>query len=321
VPSWFACAMGTEVGAHRIIGTCLGVKEGEKVVVVTDARTRAVGEALFGAALGAGAQVVLAVISAAERPGEEPPEPLARMMVDCDVVVLATGQSMTHTAARRAANRAGARVASLPGVTEAMLEAGALTADYVEIQKSMRKLERRVRNAKIVRLTSELGTDVTFDVTRREWITGDTGVCHRRSETTTLPAGEIFVAPLEGSADGRLVIDSWFHERAPEPVIVVVKEGYASKVTGAAGAVHAMNRGGRDGRAFGTVGLGLNPNARVTGELLEGEKALGAVHIGFGDNAAYGGNVRCSVRVDAIFTKATVEIDGKAIFERGALSA
>ncbi len=313
--------MGTEVGALRIIGTCLAVREGEKVVVVADAKTRAVGEALFDAALGAKAHVVLAVIPTAERPGEEPPEQLARMMADCDVVILATSQSLTHTAARRTANRADARVASLPGVTEDMLAEGALTADYLEIQKTMRRLERRVRNAKTVRLTSEMGTDVTFNVTRRDWITGDTGVCHRKSETTTLPAGEIFVAPVEGSADGRLVIDGWFHERAPEAVTVVVKEGYASKVTGAASAVHEMNRGGRDGRAFGTVGLGLNANARVTDNFLEATKALGAVHIGFGDNAAYGGNVRCSVRVEALFTKATVEIDGKAIIERGALSA
>ena len=312
--------MGTEVGAHRILDTCLAVKEGEKVVVVADSRTRAVGDALFGAALSVGAEAVLAIIPPAERPGEEPPEPLSRMMANCNVVILATSQSMTHTAARRAANRADARVASLPGVSEEMLETGALTADYVEIQRSMRKLERRVRNAKTVRLTSELGTDVAFDVTRREWITGDTGVCHRRSETTTLPAGEIFVAPVEGSADGRLVIDAWFHERVQEPVIVVVKEGFASKVTGAGPAVHEMNRGGRDGRAFGTVGLGLNPMARVTGTLLEGEKALGSVHLGFGDNAAYGGNVRCAVRVDALITKASVEIDGKTILERGTLN-
>ena len=313
--------MGAEVGAHRVIETCLAVKKGEKTVVVADAGTRAVGEALFSAALEAGAQAVLAIIPGAKRPGEEPPEPLARMMVDCDVVILATSQSLTHTAARRAANRAGARVASLPGVTEDMLAGGALTADYVEIQKSMRRLERRVRNAKSVRLTSEMGTDVAFEVTRRDWITKDTGVCHRRSEMTTLPAGEIFVAPLEGSADGRLVIDAWFHEPAPAGVTVVVKEGYASKVTGAPSAVHEMNRGGRDGRAFGTVGLGLNPNARITRvNLLEDEKALGAVHIGFGDNAAYGGTVRCAVRVDALLTKATVEIDGKAMVERGALT-
>jgi leucyl aminopeptidase (aminopeptidase T) len=312
--------MGMEVGAHRVVATCLAVKSGEKAVVVADGNTRAVGEALFEAALGADAEAVLALIPPLKRAGEEPPEPLARMMADCDVVILATSHSMTHTAARRTANRAGARVASLPGVTEDMLVDGALTADYLEIQRAMRRLERRLRNAKSVRVTSAAGTDVAFDVTRRDWITGDTGVCHRRSETTTLPGGEIFVAPLEGTADGRLAIDVWFLDRLAEPVTVVVKEGYASKVTGAAHAVHEMNRGGRDGRAFGTVGIGLNPAARTTGGLLEVEKSLGSVHVVFGDNTAYGGTIRCGVRVDAIFAKATVSVDGKHVLERGVLS-
>ena len=311
--------MGMEQGARRILSTCLAVKAGEKVVVVADAKTRAVGETLFEAAVDAGAEAILALIPPPQRAGEEPPGPLARMLADCDVVVLATSQSMTHTAARRLANRAGARIASLPGVTEDLLSEGALTADYVEIQRVTRRLERRLRNAKTVHLTSAMGSDVTFDVTRREWVTGDTGVCHRKGETTTLPAGEIFVAPVEGTADGRLVIDATFLTPLAEPVSVVVKEGFASKVVGAPAAVAEMNRGGRDGRTFGTFGLGLNPKARISGNLLEEEKALGAVHVAFGDNAAYGGTVRCGVRVDGILTKVTVEVDGKAIFERGVL--
>jgi len=312
--------MGLEEGAHRVIETCLAVKSGEKLVVVADARTQAVGQALFGAALAAGAHAVLALVPAPARAGEEPPDPLARMMADCDVVILATSHSMTHTAARRMANRAGARIASLPGVTEAMLSEGALTADYIEIQKTTRRLERRLRGAKTVHLTTAAGTDLTFDVTRRDWVTDDTGVCHRRGETTTLPAGEIFVAPLEGSADGRVVFDATFHERLSEPASVVVKEGYASKVTGAPLAVQEMNRGGRDGRNFGKFGLGLNPRARITGNVLEDEKVLGAVHIVFGDNAAYGGTVRCGVRVDGILTQASIAVDGKPIMERGALN-
>lgn len=312
--------MGMEEGAHRVIDGCLAVKRGEKVVIIADGRTQAVGQALFGAALAAEAQAVLCLLPPAARDGEEPPDPVARMMADCDVVVLATSQSMTHTAARRMANRAGARIASLPGVTEDMLSDGALTADYLEIQKTTRRLERRLRGAKSVHLASAAGTDLTFDVTRRDWITDDTGVCHRRGETTTLPAGEIFVAPIEGSADGRLVLDATFLTPLKEPVSVVVKEGHASKVVGASEAIHEMNRGGKEGRNFGKFGLGLNPRARITGNILEDEKALGAVHIVFGDNAAYGGTVRCGVRVDAILTKATVEVDGKRIMERGALN-
>jgi len=117
------------------------------------------------------------------------------------------------------------------------------------------------------------------------------------------------------------VIDVTFHTRLAEPASVVLKEGHATKVTGAAGAVQEMNRGGRDGRNFGKFGLGLNPNARITGNVLESEKALGAVHVVFGDNAAFGGTVRCGIRVDAILTGATVEVDGKTIMERGALNA
>lgn len=312
--------MGAEVGARQVISICLGVKPGEKVLVVADAKTRSVGEALFDAALSADGEAVLSLIAPPTGPGEEPPDPLARMMAECDVVVLATSQSMTHTAARRMANRAGARIASMPGVTEDMLSEGALTADYEEILRAMRRLERALRHAKSVHLTSGSGTDVTFDVTRRDWITDDTGVCRRRGETTTLPAGEIFVAPVEGTADGRLVVDAWFHERLAEPVSVVVKEGHASKVVGAPGAVHAMNRGGREGRNFGTVGVGLNPRARIADGLLETEKSLGSAHIVFGDNIAYGGSVRCGVRVDAILTKVTVEVDGKPILDRGALT-
>lgn len=312
--------MGLEEGAYRVIESCLAVKAGEKVVIVADARTQAVGQALFSAALAKGAQAILTFLPPAPRPGEEPPDPVARMMADCDVVILATSQSMTHTAARRMANRAGARIASLPGVTEDMLSEGALTADYLEIQKTTRRLERRLRGAKSVRLATAAGTDITFDVTRRDWVTDDTGVCHRRGETTTLPAGQIFVAPVEGSADGRLVVDATFLAPLRDPVSVVVKEGHASKVVGASEAIHEMNRGGKDGRNFGKFGLGLNPRARIIGNILEDEKALGAVHIVFGDNAAYGGTVRCGVRVDAVLTRASVEVDGKAIMERGALN-
>ena len=313
--------MGLEVGARRIVETCLAVKSGEKVLVVADAKTGAIGLAVFDAAVAAGAEAVLAFVPPPTKPGEEPPTPLARMMSDCDVVVLAASQSMTHTAARRMANRAGARIASLPGVTEDMMVDGALTADYVEIQKATRRLERRLRGAKVVHLTTPAGTDITFDVTRRDWITDDTGVCRRKGETTTLPAGEIFVAPVEGSADGRLVVDATFHAPLLDPVSVVVKEGHASKVSGAPAAIHEMNKGGKEGRNFGKFGLGLNPRARITGNVLEDEKALGAVHIVFGDNAAYGGTVRCGVRVDAILTSGTVEVDGRTIMARGELNA
>src|SRR3972149_871033 len=149
--------MGVEVGAQRVVGTCLAVKKGERVLVLADARTQSIGAALFDAAVAAESEAVLALVPPPKEPGEEPTDPLARMMADCDVVILATSQSMTHTAARRMANRAGARIASLPEVTGEMLATGALTPDYLENEKPARRLERRLRGAKAVHLTSAAG--------------------------------------------------------------------------------------------------------------------------------------------------------------------
>jgi leucyl aminopeptidase (aminopeptidase T) len=309
--------MGLEEGARQIMGPCLNVASGEHVLVVCDAPVRRVGAALLDAATEREAAAVLAILPPLTHDGQEPPEHLAKAMLECEVVVLATTHSMTHTRARRAANRAGARVLSVPGVTEGMVSEGALTADFAAIQRTMGVLGRRLRHARTVHVTSPLGTDFVFDVVRRAWITEDTGVCRKAGDTTTHPAGEIFIAPREGTAEGRLVIDRLFHEVLTEPATVTLRDGFASRVVGAHSAVLEMNKGGRDGRNLGKFGMGLNPRARRTGNVREEEKVLGGAHIVFGDNAVYGGRVRCGVRVDALLTEAKVEVDGVVVLEKG----
>jgi len=163
------------------------------------------------------------------------------------------------------------------------------------------------------------GTDVTLSTRGRDWNFSDTGVATRKGDVTTLPAGEIFVSPVEGTAEGRLVADAFFHESLHTPATVLLKEGHATKVTGAEAAVLEMNRGGKEGRNVAKLGVGLNPRARAAASLPEAEKALGAVHVVFGDSVPYGGKVACGVRVDAILTGATVEVDDAPIVEKGKL--
>ena len=80
-----------------------------------------------------------------------------------------------------------------------------------------------------------------------------------------------------------------------------------------------MNRGGKEGRALGRFGFGLNPQARVTGPHLEAEKAVGSAHLGFGDNLVIGGKIHCGVRVECILSEVRVEIDGQPVVEKGRL--
>ncbi|MGI0148834.1 MAG: aminopeptidase [Thermoplasmata archaeon] len=318
-PASIAFADSMEEGARLVLTTSAGLRPGEKVLVVVDETTRSVGEAFLAAAKGRGADPVLLEIRARAADGEEPPEVVGVAMAASDLVLLATRRSLTHTHARRSATRAGARVISMPGTTEDLLREGGLAADWGKIHEIVRRTARRLRGAHDVHLTSAAGTDLTFSVAGRDWISEDTGLCTRKGAFTTLPAGDLFIAAVEGSAQGRLVVDVYFEERLRDPATALISEGHATRIVGAPTAVEAMNRGGKDGRALGRFGFGLNPQARVTGPYLEAEKAIGSAHIGFGDNLVIGGKIHCGVRVECILSEAGVEIDGKAVVAKGHL--
>ena len=308
-----------EDGARLILRTSAGLREKEKVLILVDRDTRTLGEAFLAAARSLGTDPVLFLIVSRERDGEEPPEIASTAMESADLIVLATRRSLTHTHARRQANRAGARVISIPGITEDMLAKGGLAADWIEVHELVRRVARRLRNARQVHLTSSAGTDLSFSIDGREWIAEDTGLCSRRGAFTTLPAGELFIAPIESSAEGRLVADVYFDEPLIEPVTATLREGHATKIVGASKAVHAMNLGGREGRTLGRFGFGLNAKARASGPHFEAEKSLGCANLGFGDNVAIGGQLACNVRVECILSEVTFEVDGKPVIEKGHL--
>ncbi len=308
-----------EDGARLILRTSAALREKEKVLIVVDRDTQAIGDAMLAAARSLGTDPVLLSILPREHDGAEPPPLVATAMESADLILLACRKSLTHTHARRQANRAGARVISIPGITEDMLSVGGLSADWGEVHELVRRVARRLRDAHAVHLTSASGTDLTFSVEGRDWIAEDTGLCSRRGGFTTLPAGELFIAPVETSAEGRLVADVYFDEPLLEPATATLREGHATRILGAAKAVHTMNLGGREGRTLGRFGFGLNARARASGPHQEAEKALGCASLGFGDNAAIGGRIASGVRVECIVSEVSVELDGKVLLEKGHL--
>ncbi len=312
--------MSLEEGADRILGQCLAVRKGECVLIIVDTDKTKIGEALFEAVRKSEAQPIMTLMNPPEPDNVEPPEPLTRLMLECDSVIIATSKSMTHTKARMRATKAGVRIVSLPGVTEEMMANGGITADFKEISRLLTILRRKLRNTKKVHVTSSGGTDASFSIKGRDWITEDNGLATHRGDFTTLPAGEVFIAPIEGTGEGRIVFDVRLEDLLEEPATTVLKEGYVSKVMGARAAVAAMNKGGKDGRNFAKVGIGLNPNSRSKGPVVEAQKALGVLHVVFGGNSAFGGKVKCDVRVDGIMMEPTVDVDGKVIVEKGKLT-
>jgi leucyl aminopeptidase (aminopeptidase T) len=304
---------------HAVVQECLGVKEGEEALVICNPATQRVGERLREEAAEAGADAVLTVI--AERPshGAEPPRVVAEAMAAANVLMAPTVQSLSHTAARKKATDAGARCATLPGVTEDML-ARVMSADMEGLRRKGHAVAEALDRASEARVTDDNGTDLRLDLSDRPAIP-DAGELTDRGAFGNLPCGEGFISPATG--DGTLVIDGSLASigLVDDPVELVVEGGHLTSARGGQGMafMELLTLHGEDGTNIAELGIGTNEKAILTGEILEDEKIQGTCHVAFGASAGIGGTVQVPVHLDCIVMKPTVELDGEAIVRDGEL--
>ncbi len=318
-------SMSSLTEAARIaVGKCMGLKSGESCLVITDEPCRSVGTALWEAARAAGSEAMLLEILPRQRNGQEPPVGVAELMKRFDVVFCPTSKSLTHTQARKAASETGARIATLPGVTEDMM-ARTLNADYEKIADLSRRLAGILSAGSKAHLTTPAGTDLDFVLEGRE-AHADTGICHKAGQSTNLPAGEAYLAPLEGKTQGTLVVDGAMAGVGViqgESIRILIRDGYAVEFSGgeAARRLEALiDPLGRAARNVAELGIGTNEKAILTGNVLEDEKAIGTVHVAIGDNQSMGGTVSVESHLDGILLRPTLLVDGKAVMEDGRIT-
>ncbi|MDQ3915417.1 MAG: aminopeptidase [Actinomycetota bacterium] len=307
--------------ARAVLDDCLRVRPGEELLVVTDPGTRSIGEVLVAGGRARGAEAVLVEIAERESNGTEPPPSVAAAMASCDVLIAPTTKSLSHTEARRAANAAGARAATMPGITEEMM-ARTMAADFSALRPRSREVARLLTEGSEVRITSAAGTDLTLGIEGRTGLSDD-GDLSSSGAFGNLPPGEAFLAPVEGTTNGRLVIDGtmWPVGRLAEPLVFEVSGGYVRAMTGrhADEVRAAVERHGPEAFAIAELGIGTNDAAQLTGNVLEDEKILGTIHVAIGDNHTFGGTIRVSSHQDGIVLDPTLSIDGHTILDAGKL--
>src|SRR3954452_21005 len=302
-----------------VVRDCLAVREGEEVLVVCNPATQRMGELLRAEAADIGAEAVLTVMSERASHAAEPPKMVAEAMAAADVLLAPTVQSLSHTAARKRATENGARVATLPGVTEDML-ARVMSADMEGLRKKGHAVADALGRATEARITDANGTDLRLDLSGREAIP-DAGELTEPGAFGNLPCGEGFISPAGG--EGTLVIDGSMAGigLVDEPVVLVVEGGHLTSARGGQGMafMELLTEHGDDATTIAELGVGTNEKAKLTGEILEDEKILGTCHVAFGASAGIGGTVQVPVHLDCVVTKPTLELDGEAVVRDGQL--
>jgi len=315
--------------AITVIDTCMDVRRGENILIVCDPTTTDIGQALHDAAGKRSDRVLLVVMPKGRHHGEEPPSPVANLMRQQQVVIAPTRYSLTHTRAVRQAIKDGARVATMPGMTNEMFTQGGMSADFAAIKKHIGGMSPVLRRKRIVNVKSDSGTNVTFEVNWREWKLDDNGICNRPRMLTNLPAGKIFTLPREGTMNGTVVIDgSWDSALVDEPVVLQIEDGLVVDVKGGTAAAQIRQAFGeaakrlrsKDQENVWTVaefGFGMNPQARLMGSVLEDEKRLGTAYFSIGDNTTLGGTSAVGIHVSGVMNSPSIWLDETVIVENG----
>ncbi|MEM3011140.1 MAG: aminopeptidase [Candidatus Bathyarchaeia archaeon] len=298
----------------------MNIKPNETVLIVTDTGKLKIAEAFAYAASSIGAETVVSIMKPRERSGIEPPKTVAEAMKASNVVLMPTSRSLSHTDARREATKHGARIASMPGITEDMMSVGGLTANYMELAALTLKVGEILDKGKNVKITTPSGTNLSMQIEGRT-TTKDTGLYHKPGDWGNLPSGEVCLAPVEGTTQGILVIDS-MGKIVTKPLRITVVDGWARKFEGenAVQLENLLKSADENAYNIGELGIGTNPKARITGAVLEDEKVLGTIHIALGDNTSYvGGHTKSSIHLDGILFQPTVVVDDFTLMKNGKL--
>ncbi len=322
----------------------MGVKPGEKVLILSDIPTRRewkdknqseiskmLSETLLGKTVAeiirdsfSSCQVYFYPYFSLGRSGKEPPKGMAQIMKRYQVIVAINSFSLTHTEAREGASKAGARVATMRGaIPEMFYPDGPISVDYLEVERETKLIAGFLTRAREAKVVSDSGTNLTFSLKGRKG-GEDSGIYVKPGKWGNLPAGEAYIAPVEGTAEGELVVEKGWFPNLVEDMTIIFRKGE----------VHQIRGGGEVSRMLGQIlglesqkkrkrcnlaelGIGTNPKARRTDITIEAEKIKGTIHIGIGDNSHMGGKVVADYHQDFVICRPDLFLDGVKMIDKG----
>lgn len=306
--------------AKKLIQTCLGIGEGEKLLIVSDEKK--VDVAYPFACAGRELGIDTTYIEAQSQTKGDVPLITAEAMSKADALLAITSMSYSHTAARKNATQAGVRIGTMPLLTKE-IATKYLDADYDDIYNRSCFIANVLTNSSSAHFTTPYGSDVVLNIKDRIAM-ADSGRLVSPGAFGNLPAGEGLIAPIEDGVNGVLVMQPGdcisYIGYVLDETVLEIKDGRIVSIKGnkTAEAFKAMISD-KDDEAVGIaeLGIGTNSTAKIIGHPLLDEKVIGTVHLGFGSNSTFGGVRTSNIHYDCIVNDVTLSIDNIVYIENG----
>lgn len=306
---------------QKVVEECTNLDAGEFCLLIKDFESSDLHRGLEAAIRKCGGiPVVLSLPEEAYLKGPLPSR-LETAMTSGDVVLISTREIFPH-ALRRRATETGARVLSMCTVTEEMA-LRALSVDHDQLSEVNRRVAGLLSQASALLIRSQMGTEIRMQIGGQP-VTHLDGLAREAGTSTALPAGVVALAPLPETAEGKIMVDGSIHSIGllRKPVALTVRKGRIEAVEGgeeAAEFLRMLETADENAWCIAEVGLGTNPRATYTGNLVEDERVRGSGHVGFGRNTHLGGKIESALHVDATIRTPSIYLDDKMIVDEGSL--
>lgn len=209
------------------------------------------------------------------------------------------------------------RCASMPRAEERM-EKTAFRADYAEVQIYATAVERMLNDAVGAEIRFSTHDTLYIDL-RYRVAESDKGDCSKVGQFINFPSGEGCKVPYEATPEEAVKLgDSETEGILPvsyngELVKYVIKNNRIVDIIGSGEKAEKMRAFFEENdtrRNIAELGIGCNPKAVVSGNVLEDEKV--GLHIAYGTSVHLGGRVRSDVHEDIVYAKGC-PIEGTAL--------
>ena len=312
-----------ERNIEKVINHCGQLKNNEKVLILFDIKTLPIAKIFEKICKKYTGNLILQKIKLEKVHGIEPPKKVSELMSISDLIIGLTSMSIIHTSSRKKASEKGARYLSLPLYNFNILKNKAFRTDFKKIINFAKKIKKIFSNGKKIKVLNNAGTNIILNIKTRH-ANDAPGICYKKGTVASPPDAEVNIAPIENST-GKIVVDGCIPIKKigvfkkNEKITLEIKKGKISKIYGKKANILRKvysNQKSEKAKIIGEFGIGLNPNAKMCGEMLVDEGILGTVHFGMGLSTE-GGKNKTPFHLDHIILKPNVFVDSKKIINNG----
>lgn len=205
-----------------------------------------------------------------------------------------------------------------------------INTDYDKLQATAKAVSSVLAAGKRVRITNPNGTDLTVEIASRPVFASD-GVISlddlKRGGAGVmvwLPSGEVYLAPVPGTAEGKVVADNYFFQgKNIQKLELTFARGKLTAMSAASGleplkALYDASGAGKD--EFSFIDVGINADVQVpSGSRMLAWVPAGMVTVGTGNNMWTGGSNASAFGLTSYLPGSTLEVDGKPLVKDGKL--